>query len=152
MIDIKLEMTYDPYSKLPHYILATGEHRGVKFYVCNINGSHPTAYIRIPKNKPLWFVDYFECDEYIEVHGGFTYARDNLDGVENNDHSWFIGWDYGHHGDYFGHYLREPKDYLATHNKKWTTDEIIAECELACEEVAKLWETENIPEVSNANM
>ena len=149
MIDVKLEMTYDTDSKLQYHILATGEHRGVKFYVCNINGSHPTAYIRIPKNKPLWSVDYFECDEYIKVHCGFTYARDNLAGVENNDRSWFIGWDYGHHGDYIGYYAHNPKDYLATHSKKWTTDEIIAECKLACEEVAKLWEAENIPEANN---
>lgn len=146
MIDIKLPMTYDKEGKLPHYILATGEHGGVKFYICSINGTHPTAYLRIPKNKPLWYVDYGDCDEYIDVHGGFTYARSHLLGVENDDESWFIGWDYAHHGDFAGYYLRTPNDYLATHCHKWTTDEIIEECEKACEEVAKLWEAENIPE------
>lgn len=36
-------------------------------------------------------------------------------------------------------YLRDSGDYLATHSKKWTIDEIIKECCDTCEAVAKLW-------------
>ena len=56
-LDIKLPMIYhtslNKDDNFPHCIIASGEHSGVRFYICNINGMHPTAYLRIPKGKPL---------------------------------------------------------------------------------------------------
>ena len=132
--------------EFPHYILASGEHRGVRFYICSINGTHPTAYLRIPRGKPLHGAGYDYADEFIKVHYGFTYASDNLLGVENDDEAWFLGWDYAHYGDFAGYYLRYPDDYLATHNHRWTTDEIIGECEKACDEMADLWRIDDVKE------
>lgn len=149
-LDIKLPMVYhrslNSDDNFPHYIIASGEHSGVKFYICNLNGMHPTAYLRIPKGKPLYGAEYDYASEFIDVHYGFTYARDNLLGVENDDESWFLGWDYGHHGDFAGYYLRDPNDndYIATHAHKWTTDEIVKECEKACEELANLWRIDDV--------
>ena len=146
-LDIMLPMTYRPTNGGVEYtIIAIGEHAGTKFYVCDICGFHPTAYLRIPKGMPLYALDYTECDDYIEVHGGFTYAAFGLKGVVNDDESWFIGWDYGHCCDFHGYYLCDPKSYLATHNKKWTTEEVVDECRTACEELAKLRECEKVPE------
>lgn len=145
-IEIKLPMIYhanDKDNEFPYQILAIGEHAGVKFYVCNINGMHPTAYLRIPKGMPLHGIDYTEADELIKVHCGFTYSRDGLCGVENNDESWFLGWDYGHCGDFAGYYLR---DNSFRNYHKWTTEEIISECVSACEELVKYWEPLNIKE------
>lgn len=150
-LDIKLPMIYhtslNKDDNFPHYIIASGEHRGVRFYICNINGMHPTAYLRIPKGKPLHGAEYDYANDFIEVHWGFTYASDGLFGVENDDDSWFLGWDYGHAGDFAGYYLRHPDDYLATHSHKWTTDEIIKECGEVCEELAKLWRIDGVKEV-----
>lgn len=145
-LDIKLPVVYHASEhkddNFPHYILAAGEHAGVRFYVCNINGMHPTAYVRIPKGKPLWAQPYDYAGDFLLVHGGLTYGEDHLVGVENDDDSWFFGWDYGHAGDFAGYYLRDPGDYLATHSKKWTIDEIIKECCDTCEAVAELWRIE----------
>lgn len=150
-LDIKLPMVYhtslNKDDNFPHYILASGEHCGVRFYICNINGMHPTAYLRIPKGKPLYGAEYDYANEFIDVHGGLTYASDGLLGVENDDDSWFLGWDYGHCDDFAGYYLRNPNDYLATHNHKWTTDEIIEECKKACEELANLWRIDDVKEL-----
>lgn len=149
-LDIKLPMVYhaslDKDDNFPHYILASGEHCGVRFYICNINGMHPTAYLRIPKDKPLYGIESNDADEFIDVHWGFTYASAGLRGVENNDGSWFLGWDYGHCDDFAGYYLHNPNDYFATHNRKWTTDEIIEECGKACEELANLWRITDVKE------
>jgi hypothetical protein len=139
-LQINLPMEYTT-NKIPHQIIAMGEHEGVTFYVVNINGRHPCAYIRIPKGMPLYGLDYDDLDQYeIEVHYGWTYARDFLVGVVNDDESWFIGWDYGHCCDFEGYYLNEKDSSLLKKNKRWTTDEIIEECKEVCEEISKLWE------------
>jgi hypothetical protein len=145
-LDIKLPMIYHANTKdneFPHQIIAIGEHSGVKFYVCSINGTHPTAYLRVPQDMPLYGIGYDEADKLIDVHGGFTYSEGHLYGVENDDKSWFLGWDYGHYGDYAGYYLR---DHLFDNYHKWTTEEIISECASACEELASYWESLNIKE------
>ena len=146
-LNIKLPMIYHANTSeadtFPHQILAAGEHCGVKFYVCSINGTHPTAYLRIPKGMPLYGIDYDEADKFIEVHYGFTYSQGSLYGVENDDESWFLGWDYGHYGDFAGYYLRDNR---FDNYHKWTTEEIISECATACEELAKYWEALNIKE------
>lgn len=147
-IEIKLPMIYHKNTTedntFPHQILAVGECFGVKFYVCSINGTHPTAYLRIPQDMPLYGIGYDEADELIDVHGGFTYSENHLYGVENDNKSWFLGWDYGHHGDYAGYYLG---DHNFDNYREWTTEKIISECASACETLAKYWESLNIKEV-----
>ena len=139
-LQINLPMEYTA-NEIPHQIIAMGEHEGVTFYVVNINGLHPCAYIRITKGMPLYGLDYDDLDQYeIEVHCGWTYARDFLVGIVNDDESWFIGWDYGHCNDFEGFYLREKDSFILKRNKRWTTDEIIEECKEVCEEISKLWE------------
>lgn len=146
-IEIKLPMVYHANNSkdnvFPHQILAVGEHSGMKFYVCSINGTHPTAYLRIPKDMPLHGIDYDEADILIDVHCGFTYSSNGLYGVENDDESWFLRWDYGHAGDYAGYHVGDSR-FDKYH--KWTTEEIVSECASACEELAKYWEPLNIKE------
>ena len=86
-------------------VLDTGYFHGFFYYILNL-GTHPTAYIRIPENHSCYKKDYVEID--IDVHGGLTYANNYLC-VENNTEleGWFIGWDYGHAGDYMGYYVKE---------------------------------------------
>lgn len=142
--DFVLPMEYRPLDgkgkMLPVYYLATGEHLGIKFYVLNLNGTHPCAYVRIPKGKTLHGLGYNEAGEYLlNVHGGLTYAEDNLHCVTNDDESWFLGWDYGHCWDYAGYFMRDKSSYVESHMKKWTTEEIVNECEYVCEVVHSLW-------------
>lgn len=56
-IFVKNEMVYKRLEKGqigPGTVIAAGEHEGFKFFVKDINGMHPTAYVVIPKGHPLY--------------------------------------------------------------------------------------------------
>jgi len=118
--DIKRELLYkNTYKDFNYYIMSMG--------------THPTAYIEIPKNNKFYKMDYNKiydiCD--VDVHGGLTYSNSYLRDIKDN--SWFIGWDYAHAGDYMGYYKDFSKYGISTINslqdeKKWTTEEIIEDC------------------------
>jgi len=112
-------------SKRKIELLYNSIYKGFHFYILNL-GTHPTAYVEIPKKHKLFGVDYNDID--ISVHGGFTYSRDNLFISENTkmDGSWFIGWDYAHCGDYYCTDL--PNCFCEKNDKKWITEEIIVDC------------------------
>lgn len=125
------EMEYK--TKREHKVLYIGKHRGYKFYILSL-GTHPTAYVKIPKKNKLYGLDYLDVDNVLDyldtdinVHGGFTFSDDHL---YLNKHSrpikgWFLGWDYAHCYDYVGFYDTLPTIF---EGKKWTTKEIILEC------------------------
>lgn len=119
--DRKIELLYNDIYKNYHY------------YILNL-GTHPTAYIAIPKGHKLYGQDYNDiyniCD--INVHGGLTYSNHNLMGI--NSEEWFIGWDYAHCGDYCGYEEIMPES-IRTYGKKWTTKEIIEECKNVIEQI-----------------
>lgn len=108
----KIELLYDaPY-------------RGYHFYILNL-GTHPTAYVEISKDHKFYKKNYIDIDDKIIVHGGLTYSSDHLN-IDKNikiEDSWFIGWDYAHYDDYCCF-----TSQLANFGKKWTTEEIMAEC------------------------
>ena len=111
-------------------ILYEGEYKGYYFYIVSY-GIHPCAYIEIPKNHRWFGRDYNDEElENIECHGGLTYS-DNLHhvlGKEKANGRWFIGWDYGHLGDFEGFYLDDRFEYgVLKNDKKWTTEEIYKE-------------------------
>lgn len=123
-------------------LLHTDKYKNYKYYILNL-GTHPTAYIAIPKGHKLYGQDYNDiydiCD--IDVHGGLTYSSHDLLGIDSED--WFIGWDYAHAGDYMGYYEDFNNWGISTINslrddKKWTTEEIIKECENAIEQIINL--------------
>lgn len=109
----KIELLYDaPY-------------RNYHFYILNL-GTHPTAYVEIPKNNKFYGMNYNDIDNII-VHGGLTYSADHLFVANDKEiQGWFIGWDYAHYNDYAGYY--NDDEFLARQTKKWTTEEIIEEC------------------------
>ena len=98
-------------------ILYTDNYKGYNYFIISY-GTHPCAYVEIPKNHPYYGVNYMDIDDEIEVHGGLTYSSS---GILLLHDTWVIGWDYAHCCDY--------SPYLADSNlKKWTTEEIIEEC------------------------
>lgn len=106
-------------------LLYNGKYKNYKYYILNL-GTHPTAYIAIPKGHKLYGQDYYDIYNicYIDVHGGLTYSSHNLMGIDSDD--WFIGWDYAHADDYMGYYTEG--EFLTEKTIKWTTEEIIKEC------------------------
>ena len=102
------------------YVLHKGVCGGHKFCILNL-GTHPTAYVEC-KLKDCY--DYHDGRLWdIPVNGGFTYFGEAH--WDETDKTKYLGWDYGHCGDFAGYY--EEGTYLAENTKKWTTEEIYAE-------------------------
>lgn len=130
------EMKYQAQRKVE--VLDTGFCFGLLYYIMSL-GTHPTAYIRIPKGHKLYGKDDAEIYQKIDigVHGGITYISDSIT-IENigKVDGWIIGWDYGHYGDYMGIEESVPTEFR-TGGKKWTTQEIYKEVREACYQIQK---------------
>ena len=121
-------------------LLCKDKYKNYNYYVLNL-GTHPTAYIEIPKEDKLYGKSYDEiyrigCD--IDVNGGLTYSDNELMGISSEN--WFIGWDYAHCGDYCGYEETMPES-IRTYGKKWTTKEIIEECKNAIDQIVEFEES-----------
>lgn len=122
------EMIYTENRKIE--LLYNNIYKGFHYYILNL-GTHPTAYVEIPKEHYLYQESYIDIEEYysIDVHGGLTYSDDSLRIGENTTlmNTWFIGWDYAHCDDY---------SVLYGKGKKWTTSEIIKDCENVIKQIS----------------
>jgi hypothetical protein len=103
-------------------ILAKGKtEEGFYWFIRNI-GTHPTAYIGIPKEHKYYGKHYEDIS--IEVHGGLTFSEEDFMFNPIQLDIWWIGWDYAHYGDYTPP-LSNSRD--TTKLRKWTTEEIYQE-------------------------
>lgn len=117
-------------------VLLEGKFKNYQFYILNL-GTHPTAYIEIPKESYLFEKEYNEIYDMgldIDVHGGLTYSSKNLYIDKDIKKGWFIGWDYAHYGDYLGYEEMYPSE-LRTYEKRWTTEEIFNEVCCAIDQI-----------------
>lgn len=127
---MRKEMIYQADRKIE--ILETGTCFGLLYYILNL-GTHPTVYVRIPKNNKFYGKEISEID--INVHGGITYSEEGLHiGNEKATEGWYIGWDYAHYGDYIGFEENYPI-LCRTGGKKWTTNEIFIEIREVCYQI-----------------
>lgn len=127
-------------------LLHFDKYKGYNYYILNL-GTHPTAYVEIPEGHILHGMSYNEIYEEgydIDVHGGLTYSNSYLMGIETVN--WFIGWDYAHAGDYIGFYRDYFNSQLLEPEKKWTTEEIIKECEYAIDQIIEIQKKNDILE------
>lgn len=130
------EMKYSAKRKIE--LLDTGTFYGFTYYILNL-GTHPTAYIKIPKIDKRYYgkdIDsIMEMGDIEAAHGGITYAKDYLYISETQKIcGWFIGWDYAHVMDYGGYEELLPKE-MRTGGKKWTTEEIKDDTKKVCYEI-----------------
>ena len=123
-------------SQFKSEVLDTGFCFGLLYYIMNL-GTHPTAYIKIPKGHKLYGKTDEKIYQEVDVHGGITYINDSIT-IENNQKidGWFIGWDYGHYVDYMGIEELVPMEFRIG-GKKWTTQEIYKELREACYQIQK---------------
>lgn len=129
------------YSKTRNsYCLHEEDYNGWKIVIVNL-GIHPCGYIgTTDKASPFWEKGYSELSDmeyYGDCHGGFTYGNFGVMGFYKD--VWFLGWDYGHAGDYAG-YDESKEDNT---DKKWTTEEILKEAKEQVDAINAL-ETEEI--------
>lgn len=104
-------------------------------YVVMSLGTHPTAYIGIPKGHRLYGLDIQDID--IDCHGGCTYSQNRIlkdDGSSYSNDKWWIGWDYAHLYDYLGWFDGNP-DFVDDYRKHWTTKEIVWEVEAVIDSI-----------------
>lgn len=123
-----MEMVYEK----RHYgtRLAEGTCRGYQYIVVSY-GSHPCCYIRLMESDKFYNSEYDDIP--LNCHGGLTYKSSN--GLQGKPGTW-IGWDYAHWGDYV--YLGPGFNSLASDEKRWTTDELVADCKRACRHLYNL--------------
>lgn len=123
------EMIYGTKRKVE--VLYEGTYKDHKFAILNL-GTHPTAYV---ENKLKGIVDY--CDnqlENIDVHFGFSYMGGAY--WDKDDKTEYLGWDYGHVGDYMGYSL--DWDIFDFDEKKHTTKEIYDEVKSVIDQLIEL--------------
>lgn len=110
-------------------IIEEGEYKGVKYAIIN-QGLFPTAYVENILNVD----DY--ADELIggvDVHCGFNFC--SVPYWKDDESTTYLGWDYGHLGDYIGYYEDEIPSFG---DKKWTYEEILAEVHSIIEQLLKI--------------
>lgn len=127
MVNLKIKENFDYSSKDPK-LCALGDYKGRTFIVIYI-GSHPCAYVEC-KTDLYNQEDNQENSVYL-VHGGFTWYGPLSHWIRyfhNVDPKIlakkYVGWDYGHLGDYtrfYDNYLPKHSDDLT----KWTTNNLI---------------------------
>ena len=113
-------------------VLDSGICCGYLYYIMSM-GTHPCAYIKLPQSHPCYYKSYDEIP--IEVHGGLTFKSEKLK-TDNEIPvlGMYIGWDYGHIGDYSG-----MRYYNDENDKKWTTREILDDVVSVCEQLNELY-------------
>ena len=104
-------------------ILDNKFYRGYEYYIIN-RGTHPTAYVKLPKTDKFYGIHYDELSYFVDVHGGFTYSEDKLSVDDSTDY-WFVGWDYAHYMDYTGLEIFDENDYNQEDNEKHSTFKIL---------------------------
>jgi len=109
-------------------VLDEGNYKGFNYYILSL-GTHPTAYVEIPKEHKCFQKHYDECN--VDCHGGLTFSNDTLWAGDDEKKGWFIGWDYAHYGDYVAmHYSFNDET-----DKKWNTAEILEEVKNVIEQL-----------------
>lgn len=112
---------------------------GYDFIIINM-GTHPTAYVRIPKNHPFFGLHYDEvnknivCPDCGKIHESevFTFSDSSTNfahRVKDGElipEGWWLGWDYAHLGDWQG-YLTDEEN-IEKDNRKYSTEEIVRDC------------------------
>ena len=112
-------------------LLTKGEYKGHKFAIIDF-GKYPVAYVE----SKFTDIAIGDCDDErlmnITAHGGVTfYDRCYWDDSKDL----YIGWDYGHYGDYIA---MQGIDFdILRDNHKWTTPEILTDVVMVIEALAE---------------
>ena len=113
-------------------VLDKGTIKGFEYFILSL-GSHPTAYVKIPKDHKYYKLGYDDIP--IDCHGGLTFASTDFsfNPMDIKD-SWWVGWDYAHSGDWYDSTISLPGDI---DRKKWTTEEILKEVKKVINQLVK---------------
>ena len=113
-------------------ILDESRYNGYHYMIVSY-GTHPCAYVELPKAHGLYGRDVYKFDDFpIVCHGGITFSlcEVGLFPLEHKNHrvGFLICWDYNHYNDYHAYDIDPAKaDRIFRCDKKWTTEEILEE-------------------------
>lgn len=108
-----------------------GVFKGFEYVIMSL-GTHPTAYVGIPKTEAYTIFHENRLSDLIDVHGGITYENSYIRDENKNEYSndkWWIGWDYAHLYDYM------PDNDYGQYRKKWTTEEILEDVKSVIDQI-----------------
>ena len=103
-------------------ILMRGSEKGFDWVIV-ARQDFPCSYVRIPAGHRMYQKDFGKIwnddDYYIKCHGEITWAGPFPDKklIQPDEVVWWIGWDYGHAGDY-------NASFPSTGDRKWTIEEL----------------------------
>ena len=117
-------------------LLDIGIYEGYEYAIVS-RGFHPCAYVKLSEGHTYYGVDY--ADIPVECHCGLTYSYAYIDGIPSGS-GWWIGWDYGHCGDYSGLMNDNHHDIDISRYKKRTTAEILEEVKQVIDQLKELHE------------
>ena len=108
-------------------ILDSDVYHNRKYFIISL-GTHPCAYVEFHHELKR------DSDEWYDTpcHGSITF--DDYAYWDENDETYYIGWDYAHFGDYL------PYNVCG---KKWTTKEILENVKEVIDYLNKLVEKED---------
>ena len=106
-------------------ILDEGNYKKYHYAIVSM-GSHPCAYVELPKSNQYYGKDYDFIP--IECHGGLTYSAYGLLPTQHPEYKngYWIGWDYAHCEDYTFFFTCSDYTYDSA-GRIWTTEEILTE-------------------------
>ena len=114
--------------------LAHGYYKSFQYWIISF-GTHPCAYVEIPKEHEYFEKHYDEIG--LDCHGGVTYSEPHLIFHEYSPKyncevktritdTWIIGWDYAHLGDYYPSSVGS-----AMGDRKWRTEDVFNDVKYA---------------------
>lgn len=103
-------------------VLYEEDYKGVHVVIVNL-GKYPTAYctniVKLAQASDSW-----DWDAENKPHGGLTFIGEAYWNKEDKNN--YLGWDYGHAGDFDGYYVDEvQRDVFGEPCKMWTTEDIL---------------------------
>lgn len=104
----------------------------------NLNLGFPLAYVKLPKNHP-WKRKKNYWNIPLEVHGSLTFmarVKTKEDaGWQGFDKGTWIGWDYGHAGDYVDY--GDGTGFSALGERHWSDVEVEEEIKSAIRKILR---------------
>lgn len=120
--NLKVDKNREIYVTNGNQVLMEGDYEGRHFAIIRHRLGFPDAYVEIKEGDYIYRADTKLSERYDlyegSVHGGATFYDRCY--WNDEDHRFYLGWDYGHAGDYEANECYSDED-----NKKWTLVEIL---------------------------
>jgi hypothetical protein len=130
---------------VPNEVIKKDTYKNHMYVIYSVMGSHPTAYVRVNEGEKWYDVDYDKISftwPGCNPHGGFTFSDFVNEESFGEPGAYWVGWDYAHFGDYKSY----PLDGILSMidgAKKWTIEEIEADCKKVIDYMESLYESTN---------